>query len=502
VHGGIAPSQVYIRSNDPRFSTWEEVVAYAPDHGGLIFGYGAGPLDLEGLTIRNLERAVGVRFHSVAADDGRERYGSILEGRTDLLIEQPGDVRALLESGQIKPILTLWSERIRGFESVPTHYEMGADFTPLLRIRSLAVHRDTPPDRLTVLRRAFQAAFNSEGFQRYLRDDWLDLVRGPLDPIALLAQEIETYRHLSPSILVPEKTVRIGTPPPGSLFFEVGSGMAAVITGHSPMQAGVQPFTGNTAYLEALDAGEIELGVNGAFDFFAAYHRTDPRYTVASDVRVLQRGAAIRAGLLVRDDSAIRDLGGLAGKRVPSGFEPQRVVAALMDANLANAGLSWDDVEAVPVLNTSESIQALAAGWLDVAVGAVGAPEVEAADAAIPGGIRFLSLDTSPDAIARMHEIASFGVGWADAGSAAGARQDTALVSYDIYLTASKDLSDNAAYEIVRALWDFEQELLAKGTQFAGWTRERAADPNAVIPYHPGALRFYRERRAWADSWE
>jgi len=300
------------------------------------------------------------------------------------------------------------------------------------------------------------------------------------------------------SMLVRERAVRIGTNPPGSLFFEVGTGMAAVITGQSPIEVGVQPFTGSTAYLEALDAGEIELGVNGAFDLFAAYHRTDPRYPVVSDVRVLQRGAAIHVGLLVGDDSAIGDLRDLAGKRVPSGFEPQRVVSAIMDASLANAGLSWDDVEAVPVLNTSESIQALAAGWLDVAVGAVGAPEVEAADAGIPGGIRFLSVDTSPDAIARMHEIASFDVGWADAGPSAGARQDAALVSYDIYLTASKHLSDNAAYEIVRALWDFDQELLAKGTQFAGWTRERAADPNAVIPYHSGALRFYRERRAWA----
>jgi hypothetical protein len=29
------------------------------------------------------------------------------------------------------------------------------------------------------------------------------------------------------------------------------------------------------------------------------------------------------------------------------------------------------------------------------------------------------------------------------------------------------------------------------------WTRDRAVGSDVTIPYHPAAIRFYRERAAW-----
>jgi TRAP transporter TAXI family solute receptor len=297
-------------------------------------------------------------------------------------------------------------------------------------------------------------------------------------------------------MIVRERAVRIGTPPEGSLFHATGSALGAAISSSSPIQARVEPFTGNTMYLHGMEGGEIELGINGALDVWPPYGGADSRYPAPTDVRLLQRGAEVHVGLLVRNDSAIWEAKDIAGKRVASDFEPQINVAALADAMLVNAGLTWNDVQPVPVANTTESLHALAEGWLDVAIGAVGAQEVADADAIVPGGIRFLPIDTSSDAIERMQQIWPFDVTWVDAGSTPAAPYDVAIVSYDIYLIASRSLSDNAAYSIVRALWEAEPQLIAMGEAFAGWTRARAFNVDAAIPYHPGAIRFYRERGA------
>ena len=47
----------------------------------------------------------------------------------DALFEQPGDVKKFLNSGDFKPILTIFNERPKAFADVPTHLEMGMKFT-------------------------------------------------------------------------------------------------------------------------------------------------------------------------------------------------------------------------------------------------------------------------------------------------------------------------------------------------------------------------------------
>ena len=85
-------------------------------------------------------------------------------------------------------------------------------------------------------------------------------------------------------------------------------------------------------------------------------------------------------------------------------------------------------------------------------------------------------------------------------GFATGIVKDTAVLTNDIYLVAGKDLSDEAAYEIVKALWEFNEELGAAYPLLKEWQRERMVSPQAFIPYHPGAIRFFKEKGAWTKE--
>ena len=189
--GNVVISQIYIAADDPRFSTWEEIVAYGQEHPGMTVA--SAGVSREGISIRDLEDAFGVDLERVIVDNASDRFSAPVTGTTDLLIEQPSDVQEMLASGALRPVLTLWRTRPLGFEDVPAVTELAPDFEPLLRIRALAAHAGVPAERLDILREALRDAFNSSTFQADLEARSLNLIPYPEDAVGAFREQISTY---------------------------------------------------------------------------------------------------------------------------------------------------------------------------------------------------------------------------------------------------------------------------------------------------------------------
>src|SRR5215475_5144858 len=67
------------------------------------------------------------------------------------------------------------------------------------------------------------------------------------------------------------KSVTIGTNPAGTVFYALAGGLASVVSGAAPFQAGIQPYTGTSTFLPLLDSGEIDFGVINAVEMNLAY---------------------------------------------------------------------------------------------------------------------------------------------------------------------------------------------------------------------------------------
>ncbi|HXG53135.1 MAG TPA: TAXI family TRAP transporter solute-binding subunit [candidate division Zixibacteria bacterium] len=300
------------------------------------------------------------------------------------------------------------------------------------------------------------------------------------------------------------KAVTVGSNPPGSLFYALASGLSKVVTEGSPIQAQVQPHAGTSTFLPLINSGEMDFGVVNAVDMGLAYQGPNRLkiggrnpFPHVPNTRLIMRGSPLRSSLIVRKDSPIKTIQDVKGKRVTGEYPAQLAVWYNVFGSLSNGGLTWNDVKVVPVPAVNEGVDALVQGRADVTTHAIGSAKVKEADAAV--GIRYISLDCSPEGEARIKKaVPGYYLTVVKAGSSTGIVEDTCTYTYDIYLVGHKGLSDAAVQAVLGAIWDNIAKLPPLHPGFREWTRERAVSPEATMPYHPAAVQFFKGKKAWS----
>jgi len=118
-------------------------------------------------------------------------------------------------------------------------------------------------------------------------------------------------------------------------------------------------------------------------------------------------------------------------------------------------------------------------------------------------GARILPLDASAEAVKRVRNFfPGYPVSVTPGPGRTGVEKEQHLWAYDIYLIAREDLSDAAAYQVAKALWENYNELGTIHALLKKWIHEKFVTTEALVPYHPGALRFYKEKGIWTSEME
>jgi TRAP transporter TAXI family solute receptor len=299
-----------------------------------------------------------------------------------------------------------------------------------------------------------------------------------------------------------QKAVTIGTNPPGTAFYAIGSGVAKVVSEAGALRVAVQPYTGSSTFLPLINSGELEFGVNNAVDMALAWRGPDFRiggknpFPHTPNARLVMRGSPFMVGLLVRRDSPIKTIHDIRGKRMTGEYPAHLAVWYNMFGHLASAGLTWDDVKVVPVPAINEGLDALVQGRADVTEFALNAAKVREADAAV--GVRHISTDCSPEGEKRLRAaVPGYYPRWVKKGEAVAVVEDTCVIAYDVYIITGKGVPDPLVEALLRAVWDHVDRLKPIHPFFKEWTRERMASAEVTLPYHPAAVRFYHERGVW-----
>jgi len=196
----ITFSQIYIRTDEDRFTDWNSFVEWVnAQDGKATIANVSKEGSMERVTMKFVTDATGMKIQQISFDKGAPRYGALAGGQVDALFEQPGDVRSFLDAGKFKPILTILKEAPAAFADVPSLADVGLEFEPLFRFRGFYAPAGAPEDRVKWLQWAFQKAYCEKSYQEYNEGKFMTLIESFRDTDGareLITSTISQYRDV------------------------------------------------------------------------------------------------------------------------------------------------------------------------------------------------------------------------------------------------------------------------------------------------------------------
>lgn len=290
----------------------------------------------------------------------------------------------------------------------------------------------------------------------------------------------------------------IGTSGQGSATYSMGSAIAKTVTEKTKLPMRVQPYTGTTQVVPLVNSGEVDFILANVIEGTTAFKGTGPfKDKPNPNLRVVAVLQPFYSAYFVKKDAPIKSMHDLKGKKLATEYTGQAIIKLLSQAVLATAGLTAADIQPVPVPNIVRGADDFAEGKTDAFFFALASGKVSEVDAAV-GGLRALSLDNTPEALAAMRKL----VPQAYIGTTTprkdnpGVLAQTNVMAYDYLLFAGAHVKDDVVYQVIKALFPSKAQLVASYSGFADFDPATMAK-DLPIPYHPGAIKFLTEAGQW-----
>ncbi len=298
-------------------------------------------------------------------------------------------------------------------------------------------------------------------------------------------------------------TVNVGSFAKGSQTYPTAVATAQLISKYTPSDGIIREYGGTAPMFEALFRGDVDTAYPAASDTISAYYGRGFYQDKPQDIRLLIGAVYLGPnGIGVRADEGLTKVSDLAGKKCMVKW----VIPSLnlqVESIMKSAGV-WDKATIIDFASIPDIAPAIISKQVDCWFAAVGAAytleikqatgidyislsqsEMEAGMAAVPGyvpwtmGPRLLKMyDFPPDRVINS-------------------------LAYPLALTVRADMPDYMAYEIVKAF--FDDNNLDEVRDLQGELEETSmelATKYFWVPFHEGAVKYYKENGAWDDEKE
>jgi uncharacterized protein len=290
------------------------------------------------------------------------------------------------------------------------------------------------------------------------------------------------------------QTYGLASMQPGSVNHTTSSAIAKVLKEKGGINTLVQPTAGETVIIAIVGRGEADFGMANAPEIGAAIASNEQR-----NLRMIGAVYTLKTGFWVRKDSNMRTVADLRGKRVTMGYSAMRALDPLSRAILATGGLTEKDIKPVLVPNVVRSADDFAAGAADMFMFAFGAPKVREVDVSV-GGTRFLEIPESPG-MAEARKIQPYGY-LSDVSPGpifVGVEKPMKVYTIDNLLFTHAKVPDDVIYKVIATMEANKDDMIVVAPNLREFSAA-GLNKRYDFPYHPGAVRYFKDKQIEAKA--
>jgi uncharacterized protein len=291
------------------------------------------------------------------------------------------------------------------------------------------------------------------------------------------------------------QNLSIATGGTGGVYYPLGGGMAAALSKYVPgMQATAEVTGGSVANLQLVGTGKPYIALTMADATLDAYQGKDKFTGKPVPVRTLMVLYPNRMHVVTTTATGIKKMSDLKGKRVStgSGGSATEVMAFRV---IEAAGLDKDKDMTRERLGVAESVNALKDRKIDAFFWVGGLPTAAVTDLANSPGVTIQMIDHA-DLVPAMNKkygnlyVKDTIAKYIYKGMAADNPQATVMN----LLVAHQSMDDKTAYNIVKALFDHQVDLVRVHAEAVNIKLENQKTEASSIPWHPGAIKYFAEK--------
>lgn len=289
-------------------------------------------------------------------------------------------------------------------------------------------------------------------------------------------------------------SVSIATAGKGGFFFPLGTGIAAAVSQYAPgIEATAIVTAGAAENMKLLHEQKVDLALAQAD---VAWSAAQGKLNGLSDkvaVRNLLGTVSAYMHIVTLEGLGISTVADLKGKRVSTGLTGSGTEIKALRV-LEIHGVTPDTLSLQDHHDYPEAAQALKEGKLDAFAWDATLPGQAIVDLSRTPGVKIRLLNTG-DAVSQM--VAKYGpfyfVAPIPKGTYPGVDEDVPAAAGKTLFVADERLEEPRAYEITKAILEHNSEVAA-ALAAAKEISLTTAVLGSSIPFHPGALRYYKDK--------
>jgi len=311
---------------------------------------------------------------------------------------------------------------------------------------------------------------------------------------AVLAVAVSAGLAFAGIVHAQQRTMSIGTGGTGGVYYPLGGAVANVLSKSLPnVQATAEVTGGSIDNLKLIASGQSEMAFTMADAALDAMQGQD-KFKSKVPLQALLVVYPNRMHVVTVEGTGIEKMADLKGKRVSTG-SPGGATEVMAFRVIEAAGLDKDKDMKRERLGVSESVNAIKDRKIDAFFWVGGVPTAAVTDLAATPGMKMKLVDHG-ETVEKMN--AKYGklytVSKIKAASYPGYDKDNSIAEvWNLIVTGDK-MSNDDAYAIVKTLVEKKADIVAVHKEAESFSLDNQVQDRSPIPFHPGALKYFKEK--------